>query len=168
MKKIILLIIGLIVFHFMSWAQLSRTEQEAYYLSGFAKFLHWNDKSNKFLVNIVGSSSVLDNLNELAKNHTFNGKTLLARVTDSANLYKCHILFINKNYGYMINKVMAEAPSSAVVVAEDNPQADINFYYKKISKNDSNIVYSVNLQSLKKKKVTYSYQFIGLADKIIQ
>jgi len=168
MKKILLLITGLIAFMPMINAQQTRSEQEAYYLVGFARFLNFNNSADYFYINIVGQASVMDDVNELAIGNSFNGRKLLARETDSINMYKCSILFLNKRYQNNITNIINNTPDDVIVVAEDNPLADINFYYKKANQLDSSIVYSVNLQSIKRKKVKYSYEFIGLADKIIQ
>ncbi len=164
MKKIIASVI--IIFAFLqAFSQTSRSETEAYYLLGFSQMAHWNEDVGDININVLGNSMLAENINLLSKGRTFAGRKVQAHlVSDSVSLYQCQILFISKNSSQNVSVLTANAPSDVIVISDNNPAADIYFYYKKTSSTDSTLVYGINKDALKSKDVKFTYDFYGFAE----
>jgi len=107
---------------------------KAAYIYNFTKFFDWGTyNSENFVIDILGSSGVLDQLNKIAGKEKVNGKTIIVnKINDLSDLEFCNILFLPNANGDIFNNVLKKTRNKKIlIIANSNGFAEkgagINF-----------------------------------------
>ncbi|MEA3450268.1 MAG: YfiR family protein [Bacteroidota bacterium] len=166
MRKIILLISGLLIFTSI-YGQNTTKIKQSQFLFGFGRLLSWSSYQNDdYKINVYGQSVITDFINTFSYDKTSGGRNVVASQSSLDNIGNCNVLFItNEKIGQLsqINNLLVGKQVLIVTEAAGytNSGADVSFTYRIISQQDSVLVYSINLQSIRAKNIKISPEFIG-------
>lgn len=89
----------------------------------FTKYIDWpvNKKSGDFIIGIIGDSPLYDDLKSLSANKTVgNQKIAVIKMSPSANLYNCHILFISEEESSSLKRIAVLTAGSAILIISES------------------------------------------------
>ncbi|MBN2662780.1 MAG: YfiR family protein [Bacteroidales bacterium] len=165
MKQIVFIV--LLIFAFIgSSAQSFDNKLAASYLFGFGRMLHWQSyQDNQIVINVYGTSSVTDYVNNLAVTNRVSGRKVIARETGST-IGICNILFIPADKMNELDAILPQLQGKSVLVVAEktgylNSGVDVEFGYKFISRSDSVVSYKYNSASIINKNIKISPEFTG-------
>jgi hypothetical protein len=119
--------ISIVILHAASCRAQSATEYQvkAAYLFNFLKFVEWPDASpgdaqSKWVIGIVGSTPVGDELSKLVESKSVLGRELQVKTFQAAdNLRACNILFISDTEKKRLPAILAALRGSSVMTVAD-------------------------------------------------
>jgi len=89
----------------------------------FTKYIDWPDtkKSGDFIIGIVGESPLYDALKRLsATKMVGTQKIVVNKVSSSAGVYNCHILFIGDDESGSVKKISAATAGAPVLIVSES------------------------------------------------
>ena len=166
MKKAILLF-SVTLLMFVGQAQDYSKQDEANFIFGFARLMNWPQyEENQIVVNVLGETVVLDNLNFMSQGKEVGGRKLVAREANLSNAVDCNILFLTEDKTYMLPEINALAVNKNVLVITEASNmiysgADVSFASTTSSNGDEALAYTFNLSSIQAKNINVAIEFIG-------
>lgn len=132
--------LALLVFMTCSFSPAPAQDDEEYNIKAafvykFTNYIEWGQSlpGNEFIIGVIGSSPIKDQLTEIAKNKTVKDKKIVIRQFNKLeDIGACHILFIPKKTPFPLNEILAKiAGKGTLTIAEKagyaHKGADINF-----------------------------------------
>jgi hypothetical protein len=89
----------------------------------FTKYIDWpaNKKTGDFIIGIVGDSPLYDELKSLSSNKTVgNQKIVIVRMSPTAGVYNCQILFITDEEGSSLKRIAAVTAETAILIISES------------------------------------------------
>ncbi len=118
MKRLKIFLIGvLVLFSFSARAQ--ETKFIALYLYNFTKYVDWpqEHKQGEFVIGVVGSSQVHNELMQLAQGKPVGTQTITVRSFKNVDeVSGCHILFLSEAYSRRVNQAVVRMEKSAPLI----------------------------------------------------
>ena len=125
MKKASVVLIGIlmmIVTFQSAWAQ--KEKYHSIFIYNFSKYVKWPDAQNsgKFVIGVLGNSSIQNDLKAMAATKKVNGMSIeVKRFSSAAEAGNCHILYVSATESAKFDQVMSTTKSKPVLVVTDNP-----------------------------------------------
>lgn len=124
MKRAILIIFLGLIFSITSFAQ--KEKYESLFIYNFTKYIKWPDNYNqgKFVIGVLGNSSIYQSLNEMAesKKKTSSGSNLeVMKYNSIADIGECNILFVSENMISKIEEIDGGTSGKPILIVTDSP-----------------------------------------------
>jgi len=94
------------------------------FIYNFSKYVKWPDavSSGKFIIGVMGSSTIQSELKEMAASKQVNGMAIEVKQCNSvADIKGCHILYISASESGKLDQVVSQAQSQSVLIVTDKP-----------------------------------------------
>ena len=157
----------LLAFAFSStFAQSFDNKLQASYLFGFGRMMHWQSyQDNQIVIDVYGSSSVTDYINNLSHTNKVSGRKVVAREIGN-NIGICNILFITADKMNELDAIIPQLQGKSILVVAEksgylNYGVDVEFGYKYLDGTDSVVSYKYNSASIMNKNIKISPEFTG-------
>lgn len=139
------------------------------FIYNFTKYIKWPDDApaGNFVIGVLGKSSIVDPLKEMAASKTVNGKPIEVRVFNSVEEVKgCHMLFIPSDRSKELAAVRSKTSTSPVLLISEKSGlaqqgSDINFIMS-----DGRWKFEVNQASTEMHRLKVSQELIKFALKV--
>ncbi len=133
-KKYLILLASGLVFTF-STANAQKEKFQSIFIYNFSKYVKWPDSMNsgKFVIGVIGSSAMQNELKSMAASKNVNGLPIEVRQFNSAAEVKdCHILYLASSESGKIDQIVSLTNGKAILIVTDKPGlaekgASINF-----------------------------------------
>lgn len=162
MKKTTLAIIALLCFCSVTKAQDEKFK--ALYMFNFTKYIEWPQvkQSGDFVIGVVGSSAIIDELNAIAQRKAVGSQSIKVReVSSSDDLTKFHIVYVCESKSDQAASIATKIKGKGVVLITDKPgmasKAGINYIKK-----DGKQSFEICKRLLTEEGVTASAQLLAL------
>lgn len=162
MRKTVLIILGLVCLCQMGKAQDEKFK--ALYMYNFTKYIEWPQvkQSGDFVIGVVGSSAIVDELNAIAQRKTVGSQAIKVKEVSSADeLSKFHIVYIPESKSDQASSIATKIKGKGVVLITDKPglasKAGINYIKK-----DGKQSFEICKRLLTEEGVTASAQLMSL------
>jgi hypothetical protein len=89
----------------------------------FTKYVDWPEakKQGDFVIGIVGDSPLFDEMKSFITNKTVgNQRIVVQKVSASASVYNCHILFVSDEESGSIKKIAGRTKNSPVLLVSES------------------------------------------------
>jgi len=165
MKNIGIIFLSFFLFS-SAFAQSFDKKIQASYLFGFGRMLQWNNYSDEqIVINVYGSTTVTDYVNNLSVTNKVGGRKVVAREIVN-NIGICNMLYIPKNQINNLNSIIPQLQGKSILVISDargylNVGVDVEFGYKHINSTDSIVSYKYNPTTIKQKDIKIGPYFTG-------
>ena len=108
---------------------------KAAFIYKFTNYIEWDSliPGNEFVIGVVGSSPIKNQLNEIARTKTVNDKKIIIRqFNKSEEIVPCHILFIPQKTTLHLDDILAKAGAKGMLTISEKAGyaakgTDINF-----------------------------------------
>jgi len=136
MKKANVVLIGLLMMIVSFQSALAQKEKyHSIFIYNFSKYVKWPDVQNsgKFVIGVLGASTIQKDLKVMAAAKQVNGKTIEVKQFNSvAEVSECHILYVSASESGKMNEIISKTKSQSVLIITDKPGlakkgATINF-----------------------------------------
>lgn len=139
---------------------------KAIYIYNFTRYVEWGTSSanNEFIIGVLGSSSIIEPLEEIARAKTVDGKKIIIRKFNSlAEINFCHMLFISRNSTVPLNEILGKTDDKGIfVVSEKTGFAEqgtsVNFIVV-----ENKVKFEANTKSINSSGLKVSSQLLKLA-----
>jgi hypothetical protein len=135
------------------------------FIYNFTKYIDWNqyDDGDTFIIGVIGSSSVVRSLKEIAETNTVNSKKIEIRFFDNpGEIEFCNILFIPENIHFPLSLILSKINKGMLTISEERGFASEGTAFNFVRKNGK-LKFEVNLKSLSKADIKASSQLLKLA-----
>lgn len=135
------------------------------FIYNFTKYIDWNQYNNgdKFIIGVIGSSSVVKSLMEIAETNTVNSKKIEIRFFDDPEEIEfCNILFIPENIPFPLSLILSKINKGMLTISEERGFASEGTAFNFVRKNGK-LKFEVNLKALSKADIKASSQLLKLA-----
>ena len=135
------------------------------FIYNFTKYVDWNhyNTGNTFIIGVIGSSSVVTSLKEIAETNTVNSKKIEIRVfEDPAQIEFCNILFIPKNIPFPLSSILSNMNKGMLTISEEPGFASQGTAFNFVRKNGK-LKFEANLKALGKADIKAGSQLLKLA-----
>jgi hypothetical protein len=164
MKKISVLIIFLSLA--FQYANCQDPKFEAIFIYNFTKYLKWpeNGIGNEFVISVLGTSKVTDELKVIASSKTVAGKKLIIKTISSSEVSAdCQILFLTKGNSNLIKKISESFANSPILIVTENPNSCLNGACINFIMKNTNLSFEISKGNLSKKNISVSSELLSLA-----
>ncbi len=137
------------------------------YIYNIIKYVNWPEsyKTGNFVIGVLGSSSMTVELKKLAATKkVFSQPISVVEFNSTAEISKCHVLYISNQYSSLIKEILANVGSNATLIIGESPGlatsgAAINFIVK-----DDALGFELNETSMKRRglQVDSKLKFLSL------
>jgi hypothetical protein len=167
MKKASVMLVGLFIltvsFH-PAWAQ--KEKFHSIFLYSFSKYVKWPEaqKSEKFVIGVVGASAIQKDLKSMAASKKVNGMPIeIKQFKSVSEITGCHILYVSASASGKIDQITTITQDQSVLIVTDKPGlakkgAAINFVEV-----DGKIKFELNQQNAKSRGLKISGSLASLA-----
>jgi hypothetical protein len=125
MKKVsvVLMCVMMIVLSFQEgFAQ--KEKYHSIFIYNFSKYVKWPDNVNsgKFIIGVMGTSTIQNELKEMAAAKQVNGMPIEVKQCNSvADIKGCHILYISATESGKLDQVVNQTQAQSVLIVTDKP-----------------------------------------------
>jgi hypothetical protein len=162
------LIAGIILIASFSFYGPTQTDSQEYILKAafiyrFADYIEWiNESENStFTIGILGESSIITPLNEIAKDKKVKNKSVTIKLCKSLDdMNACQVVFVSKNYNTTIETIVSKAYNNPILIITEQKDAcekgaHINFIIS-----DNKLKFEINLKAALKANFKISSQLL--------
>ncbi len=165
-KKISILVLLLIMAGGMARAQSqSEANLKAVFMYNFTKFIEWENvgSERRFIIGIIGSSSIDKPIREIARTNSVNNKRIeIKHFSKPEDISNCHMLFIPRNSLYELPEILDKVNKGVLTVCEEPGSASLGASINFIIVNDK-LKFEINQRSLYLAGLKASSQLLKLA-----
>lgn len=173
-KKLCSLLLGLIFIFPLLCQQKKVMKVEEYQLKiamikRFFDFIKWppgpgNPDSGRFVIGIVGDTSISDYLETLSRQIAIPGKRVTFKaITDLIQVKECHVLIIGNIDAERLKEILAITGELPILsISETEGFAEIGVLIN-LFKVDNNVKFEINYQSVKRSGLVFSSKLYKLA-----
>jgi hypothetical protein len=141
----------------------SEYKLKAAFLYNFTQYFDWDIAGGDFVIGVLGSSPITDQLEQIAKIKTVKDKRIVIRQLESVGeIGACHILFVASSSSAPLSAVLEKAGRGTLTVCERNGYgargAPINFIIV-----DNKLRFEANLKAINAAGLRASSQLLKLA-----
>jgi len=134
-KKGILIIAAVGLSFSFTHVNAQREKFQSIFIYNFSKYVKWPDHMNsgKFIIGVIGSSAMQNELKTMAATKNVNGLPIEVRQFNStAEVKDCHILYVASTESGKIEQIVSQTSGKSVLIVTDKPGlaekgASINF-----------------------------------------
>lgn len=94
------------------------------FLYNFSKYIKWpNDpETGEFVIGVLGSSPIIEDLQEMAANKKVNGNPIkIVEFKSAEGVQACHILYVTANESNKIDQISDNTSGAPVLIVTDKP-----------------------------------------------
>ena len=149
----------------MAQSQSQESNLKAAFIYNFTKYIDWDngDAENKFIIGIMGTSSIDGPINEIAKNSFIKNKRIvLKHFSNAEDISYCNILFIPRGNGIPLQSVLEKINKGVLTISEEpgfaRQGSAINFVV-----NNDKLKFEINLKALNSAGLKAGSQLLKLA-----
>lgn len=139
----------------------SEYKLKAAFIYNFTQYFDWDIAGGEFIIGVVGSSPISDQLEEIARLKTVKDKKIVIKQMDS-DIGACHILFVSGSSTMSLSAILEKTQKGCLVVSEKNGYgargAAINFIVV-----DNKLRFEANLKAIGAAGLRASSQLLKLA-----
>lgn len=139
---------------------------KAAFIYNFTRYVEWKNGSNdnEFIIGILGTSPIIDPLNEIVKTKTVDNKKIsLKQFAKAADISFCHILFISQNAAASLDAILAKVINKGtLIVSEQDGYAEQGTAFNFVILNNK-LKFEANVKALNTAGLTASSQLLKLA-----
>jgi hypothetical protein len=167
MMKRILFLLLLLSFGMIALGQSGEEEAnlKAAFIYNFTRYIDWDTSGvdNSFIVGVIGSTSVMGPLMEIARTNTVKNKRIVIRHFNTPDeITFCNILFIAKNTSYSLQTILSKTGRGSLTVSEETGFAEQGTAFNFIVVNDK-LKFEANVKSINGAGLKASSQLLKLA-----
>ncbi len=167
MKKASVALVGVLLLTMSiqsAWGQ--KEKFYSIFIYNFSKYVKWPDSQNsgKFVIGVLGSSSINKDLEAMAASRQVNGMPIeIVQFGSVSEITNCHILYVSHSESGAINQILSRTKDQSVLIVGEKPGlaekgAAINFV-----EIDGKIKFELNQQNAEAKGLKISGSLISLA-----
>lgn len=121
MRKPIFLILLLILIK-ANLAQAQEEKFKALFLYNYAKNIEWTSTSGDFVIGVLGSSPIIDELNIIAEKKKVGTQAIVIKKHNSLDgAEKCNIFYLPSNKTANLSSLLAKVKGKKVLIVSDSP-----------------------------------------------
>lgn len=121
MRKPIFLILLLILLK-ASVSQAQEEKFKALFLYNYAKNIEWSSNTGDFVIGVLGSSPIIDELNIIAEKKKVGTQAIVIKKYSSLEgAEKCNIFYLPTNKSANLSSLLAKVKGKKVLVVSDSP-----------------------------------------------
>ena len=152
MLKSIIVCMLLVLSAQMVYAQNEEREADlkAAFIYNFTKYITWNESrgGDSFVIAIIGPSSVVSPLNEIARTNTvYNRKIIVRSFGKPDEIGYCDILFIPQHVSFSLESILSKAGTGVLTISEEEGFARQGTALNFVIVNDK-LKFEANIKSL--------------------
>jgi hypothetical protein len=110
---------------FMMFALNSNAQHERFYAAftyQFTKLINWPDRSGDFVIGVLGASSVVPSLQQMAKEKKVGTSSIIIKEwKDIESIGNCNILFVPDNQKGNLSVIKAKLSNKRVLIITESP-----------------------------------------------
>lgn len=128
LKRFLFIILVLSMTQSLGWCQAREGEYnlKAAFVYNFTRYINWGSfiPENEFVIGILGSSSIYEPLEEIAKTRTvYDKKIIIRRFDRPEDIGFCNILYIPKNNSIPVNSIIQKVNQGTLTISEEEGYA---------------------------------------------
>jgi hypothetical protein len=167
LKKLLFFIV---LFSFAGAAVAQHEEKEASlkaaFIYNFIRYIEWNANPDEgdFVIAVIGSSPIIESLNEVAKKNTAKNKKIIVRqYSKPEDISSCHILFIPSKVPYSLQSILGKTGKGTLTISEEPDFAKKGTAFNFIISTDNKLKFEANLKAIDAAGLKASSQLLKLA-----
>jgi len=125
MKKVsVVLMCAMITVMSFQTAYAQKEKFHSIFIYNFSKYVKWPDatSSGKFIIGVMGTSTIQNVLKEMAASKQVNGMAIEVKQCNSvADIRGCQILYISESESSKLDQVVSQTQSQSVLIVTDKP-----------------------------------------------
>lgn len=167
MKKTTFAIVALMLCCITSKAQDEKFK--ALFMYNFTKYIEWPQakQSGDFVIGVVGSSAIVEELNSIAQKKTVGSQTIKVKeIGASDELSKLHIVFVPEGKSDQAAAIAQKIKGKGVLLITDKPGMALSNSGINYSKKDGKPSFEVSEKHLSEEGVRASSQLVVLGVKV--
>jgi hypothetical protein len=166
MKKIFFISILFLTIFSVSYAQ--KEKYQSLFIYNFTKYIKWPDSyhADKFVIGVIGNSTVLESLNAMAesKKKTGTGQSLEVKKYGSiGEIGDCNILFVSENVVASLGQIENQTSSKPILIVSDSPGMANKGSVINFVEQDGKIKFELNESQAVKRQLVVSGSLTSLA-----
>ncbi len=125
MKKASVVLVGLLIMIVSfqpAWAQ--KEKYHSIFIYNFSKYVKWPEAgiSGKFVIGVLGTSTIQKDLKILAATKKINGKSIeIKQFSSAAEISDCHILYVSATESELLDQVLSKTSNKPILIVTDSP-----------------------------------------------
>jgi hypothetical protein len=142
---------------------------KAAFIYNFTKYIDWGqyDNRSEFTIAVLGEAPIAKALQEIAKGNTVNGKPVVVQIfKNPSEVSDCDILFISKNCGFALDKILPAIGKGVLTISEHSGYAERGTAFNFIIVNNR-LKFEANLKAISSAGLKAGSQLLKLA-KIVE
>ena len=165
--KIFLTILFMICFQGIAMAQADEQEADlkAAFIYNFTHYIDWDPavEEYEFVIGVIGPSSVVNSLNQIAKNNFVKNKRILIHVFNKPEeINHCDILFISQNCPFPLQAILNKTDRGMLTISEQAGYAKEGTAFNFVLINDK-LKFEANLKAINSTGLKAGSQLLKLA-----
>jgi hypothetical protein len=166
MKKPFLLILFLILLK-ANFAMAQDEKFKALFLYNYAKGIEWPSNSGDFVIGVLGSSPIVDELNIIAQKKKVGNQTIVIKKQNTLEgAENCNIFFLPSNKSANLSSLLVKVKGKSTLIVTDSPGSIksgscINFFIT----NDK-LSYEISKNNIEKQGLKVTANLLSLGVKI--
>jgi len=141
---------------------------KAQHVFNFARFTEW--PSNKFpqpdsplVIGVVGSTELVNQLDEVVRNARINDRLVVIKhITSTAELRRCHILFVSRSEGDHFGPILSEARGEHILTIGENERFLNRGGIVNFQQVGSSVIFQINLNAARHAGLKISSKLLQL------
>lgn len=125
MKKAVeKLVVVLIVMLSFKPALAQKEKFHSVFLYSFSKYVKWpqSEASSKFVIGVMGNSSIMKHLEDMASSKKINGMSIeIKRYSSADEIEGCHILYVTSGEGKKIEQISLVTKDQSILIVTNDP-----------------------------------------------
>jgi len=121
-KKCFLIIAAIGLSFSFNYANAQKEKYQSLFIYNFSKYVKWPDNMNsgKFVIGVIGSSAMQNELKIMAENKNVNGMPIEVRQFNSAaEIRDCHILYVGSSESGKIDQIVSQTNGKSILIVTD-------------------------------------------------